>query len=130
MASDPLDALRLSLMQDILPVGMAVVERARRGGPRQVVEAFTGSDDPLGQLRQEGDPAARAVRESLDQIQPGLGNPVMKVEVRDIPSGEAVVATGVGEDPAAEAAAEREALSGALSRIAGRLAELERRLEA
>lgn len=116
-------------MQDILPVGMAVVERARRGGPRQVVEAFTGSDDPLGQLRQEGDPAARAVRESLDQIQPGLGNPVMKVEVRDIPSSEAMVATGGGDHAAAEATAEREALSAALTRIAGRLAELERRLD-
>jgi len=113
-------------MQDILPVGMAVVERARRGGPRQVVEAFTDSDDPLGQLRQEGDPAARAMRESLDQIQPGLGNPVMKVEVRDIPRSEAVAATGGGED----AAAEREALHGVLIRIAERLAQLERRLEA
>ena len=26
MAPDPLDALRLSLMQDVLPVGLAVVE--------------------------------------------------------------------------------------------------------
>ncbi|MCT0199137.1 hypothetical protein KQ313_05540 [Synechococcus sp. CS-1325] len=130
MAADPLDALRLSLMQDILPVGMAVVERVRRGGPRQVVEAFTGSDDPLGQLRQEGDPAARAVRESLDQIQPGLGNPVMKVEVRDIPTSEAVVASGGGSDPQADAEAEGDALNGALIRIADRLAELQRRLEA
>ena len=27
MAADPLDALRLTLMQEVLPVGMAVVER-------------------------------------------------------------------------------------------------------
>ncbi len=86
MAADPFDALRLSLMEDLLPVGIAVVDRARRGGPRQVVEAFTATDDPLAQLRQEGDAAAKKVRESLDQVQPGLGNPVVKVEVRDVPS--------------------------------------------
>jgi hypothetical protein len=130
MAADPLDALRLSLMQDILPVGMAVVERARRGGPRQVVEAFTGSDDPLGQLKQEGDPAARAVRDSLDQIQPGLGNPVMKVEVRDIPRSEAVVVSGGESDPQPDGEAERQALNSALIRIAERLALLQQRLEA
>ena len=106
-------------MQDILPVGMAVVERVRRGGPREVVEAFTGSEDPLAQLRQEGDPAARAVRESLDQIQPGLGNPVMKVDVRDIPR---------STDAGGGDAAEQEALTEALSRMAGRLAQLEQQL--
>lgn len=126
-------------MQDLLPVGMAVVERARRGGPRQVVDAFTGSADPLAQLKQEGDPAARAVRESLDQIQPGLGNPVMKVEVRDIPVSEAVTTspagpgtTGFGEGDFAEGDlnADREALHGALAGITARLALLDQRLEA
>ena len=50
MAADPFDALRLTLMQEVLPVGMAVVERARRGGPRDVIEAFTDFSDPLGTL--------------------------------------------------------------------------------
>jgi hypothetical protein len=59
MAADPLDALRLTLMQDLLPVGLAVVERARKGGPREVMAAFDGtSPDPLGTLRKEGEPAA------------------------------------------------------------------------
>ena len=31
-SDNPLDQLRLSLMQEILPVGLAVVERARQGG--------------------------------------------------------------------------------------------------
>ncbi|MCP9886951.1 hypothetical protein KBY96_03250 [Cyanobium sp. ATX 6A2] len=85
MAADPLDALRLTLMQDVLPVGMAMVERARQGGPQQVMAAFDGSSaDPLGQLRQEGEPAASRVRAQLDQVSPGLGNPVMQVEVRDV----------------------------------------------
>ena len=116
MASDPLDALRLTLMQEVLPVGLAVVERARRGGPRDVIDAFSGGADPLAQLKDEGEPAARQVRDRLDQLQPGLGNPVMKVDVRDVP----------GEPPAAE---DREELQRALARITDRLTQLERRLQ-
>ena len=79
---NPLDQLRLSVMQDVLPVGLAVLERARQGGPAKVVEAFTtGSDDPVDALRQEGEPAARSVRDQLDAVSPGLGNPVMPVAV-------------------------------------------------
>jgi hypothetical protein len=86
MAPDPLDALRLSLMQDVLPVGLAALERVRRGGPQELLAAFGGAEpDPLDRLRQEGEPAASKVRQQLDQVSPGLGNPVMKVEVRDVP---------------------------------------------
>jgi len=124
MASDPLDALRLTLMQEVLPVSLAVVERARRGGPRDVIEAFSAQDDPLQQLRQEGEPAARQVRESLDRLQPGLGNPVMKVEVRDVPADDQ-------PDVAAPAfeAHEREELQQSLVRIGARLTQLEQRLQ-
>lgn len=87
MAPDPLDALRLSLMQDVLPLGLAALERVRRGGPQELIAAFDGAEpDPLDRLRQEGEPAASRVREQLDQVSPGLGNPVMKVEVRDVPA--------------------------------------------
>jgi hypothetical protein len=86
MAPDPLDALRLSLMQEVLPVGLAALERVRRGGPQELIAAFGGVEpDPLERLRQEGEPAASRVRQQLDQVSPGLGNPVMKVEVRDVP---------------------------------------------
>ena len=127
MATDPLEALRLSLMQDVLPVGMAVVERARRGGPREVVEAFTEAADPLGRLRQEGEPAARDLRDSLDRLQPGLGNPVMKVQVREM---DAPLNTGLSDPSAtvADPVAERLALQQALLRISNRLALLEQRL--
>jgi hypothetical protein len=85
MAADPLDTLRLTLMQDVLPVGLAMVERVRKGGPQEVMAAFDGSSpDPLDQLRREGETAASQVREQLDRVSPGLGNPVMKVEVRDV----------------------------------------------
>ena len=116
MATDPLDALRLTLMQDLLPVGMAMVERARKGGPREVLAAFDGnSADPLGQLREEGEPIASQMREGLDRLSPGLGNPVMKVEVRD-----------VAAEPSSPADAQE--LSEALQRIASRLEELQRQL--
>jgi hypothetical protein len=116
MATDPLDALRLTLMQDLLPVGMAMVERARKGGPREVLAAFDGnSADPLGQLREEGEPIASQMREGLDRLSPGLGNPVMKVEVRD-----------VAAEPSSPADAQE--LNEALQRIAIRLGELQRQL--
>ncbi|MCP9850274.1 hypothetical protein [Cyanobium sp. Morenito 9A2] len=118
MASDPFDALRLALMQELLPVGMAVVERARQGGPRDVIEAFTASADPLNQLKQEGDTAARQVRERLDRLQPGLGNPVLKVTVRDVPN----------ERP--PGSPDTEELQRVLGRITEHLDLLEHRLDA
>jgi hypothetical protein len=116
MAADPLDALRLTLMQDLLPVGMAVVERARKGGAREVLAAFDGSSaDPLGQLRDEGEPIASQMREGLDRLSPGLGNPVVKVEVRD-----------VAAEPTSPA--DEQELCEALQRIACRLEDLQRQL--
>jgi hypothetical protein len=127
MAADPFDALRLTLMQDVLPVGLAVAERVRKGGPKEVLAAFDGrSADPLGSLREEGEPAARSVRENLDRLQPGLGNPVLKVEVRDVPA-EPSTAPGSGADGPPDDPRE---LQAALGRIAERLDQLERLLEA
>ena len=119
MAADPLDNLRLSLMQDVLPVGMAIVERARRGGVRDLVSVLTETPDPLTQLRQEGDQAARSVRDNLDRVQPGLGNPVMPVDVRPVPPDGPQ--SGDGEAAISE-------LQHTLSRIRGRLLLLDARL--
>ncbi|MFN7678974.1 MAG: hypothetical protein ACK5QW_10345 [Cyanobacteriota bacterium] len=132
MAADPFDALRLTLMQDVLPVGLAVAERVRKGGPKEVLAAFDGSNaDPLGRLREEGEPAAKTVRENLDRLQPGLGNPVMKVEVRDVP------VTSAPRDPGGDSAVpftntveeDPQELQAALARIAERLNQLERHLD-
>ncbi|MEA5390219.1 hypothetical protein VB738_02985 [Cyanobium gracile UHCC 0139] len=135
MAADPLDSLRLALMQDVLPVGLAVVERVRKGGPAEVLAAFDGtSADPLGQLRQEGEPAASQVRENLDRFQPGLGNPVMKVEVRDVGVEAGPVGPGPGATPPPWDAApppspaDPAELLAALERIEARLALLQSRL--
>ena len=130
MATDPLEAFRLTLMQDVLPVGMAMVERARRGGPRELVDAFTSAEDPLSRLRQEGDAAARDLRDSLDSLQPGRGNPVMKVQVRDIPTPATDTVPAAADAASLDPDAERRELQTALARIAERLALLEQRLSA
>lgn len=119
MAADPLDSLRLSLMQDVLPVGMAIVERARRGGVRDLVAVLSETSDPFSQLREEGDAAARSVRDNLDRVQPGLGNPVMPVAVRTAP----VDGGGSGDDQAGMAD-----LQATLQRIEARLLLLDQRL--
>ena len=80
--SQPLDSLRLALMQEVLPMGLAFVDRVRTEGPSKAVESVARGDDPLGDLREQGEAAAREVRERLDQISPGLGNPVMSVQVQ------------------------------------------------
>ena len=126
MAADPFDALRLTLMQEVLPVGMAVVERARRGGPRDVIEAFTDSGDPLGTLKQEGDGAARSLRDSLDRLQPGLGNPVVKVSVEEM--ADADQEPGAVAKPAAPTADDRLQLQQTLARVSSDLDELHQRL--
>jgi len=119
-SDNPIDQLRLSLMQDVLPVGLAVLERARQGGPGKVVEVFTaGSEDPIADLRQEGEPVARDVREQLDAVSPGLGNPVMPVSV----SVEDPVTVEESQDAPDD-------LLPTLRRIEERLEELRRRLPA
>lgn len=131
MAADPLDALRLTLMQDVLPVGLAMVERVRKGGAREVMAAFDGSSsDPLGTLREEGEPAATQVRAGLDNLQPGLGNPVVKVEVRDVPFQTAQPAAPAVDQPITPPQEDSAELQVTLVRIGSRLAELERRLVA
>jgi hypothetical protein len=90
--------------------------------------AFDGSSaDPLGQLREEGEPAASQVRENLDRLSPGLGNPVMKVEVRDVDEPGAATGSISQREGAPDPADERE-LSEALARIAQRLEALEQAL--
>ena len=107
-------------MQDVLPVGLAVLERARQGGPGKVVEVFTaGSEDPIADLRQEGEPVARDVRQQLDAVSPGLGNPVMPVSVSVEEPGTVEQRQDDSED-----------LLPTLRRIEERLEELRRRLPA
>ncbi len=123
--SRPFDAMRLALMQDVLPVGLALLDRARRGGPGRVVESFTTSPEPFSDLRSEGEPAARELRERLDQVSPGLGNPVMEVAVEV----EETIEETVEPELPVSAEDERLALQEALTRIEHRLVQLRQQLE-
>ncbi len=81
MPDSQFENIHLSFMEDFLPVGMAVIDRARKGGASEVLDGFSSSDDPIKKLREEGSSSAKSVREKLDQISPGLGNPVVDVQV-------------------------------------------------
>ena len=81
MPNSSLINIHLFFIEEVLPVGMAIVERVKKGGLEEVTEIFNTSDDPVNQLRAEGDLAASNLRERLDEISPGLGNPVINVKV-------------------------------------------------
>ena len=117
----PFEAFRLTLMQDVLPVGLAMADRVRQGGAAKVVESFTGSADPFGDLRDEGQASAKVVRERLDQVSPGLGNPVIEVsiDVDPEPASPPQVATTSDEG---------ESLHQVLARIETRLDQLQQHL--
>ena len=128
--NQPLDSLRLALMQDVLPMGLAFVDRVRTEGPAKAVESVARGDDPLRDLRQQGEAAAREVRERLDQISPGLGNPVMPVQVQvDEPvEPQDILDTEIAASGQAEASSEladSQQLHEVLSRIDGRLQSLD-----
>ncbi|MDI9405603.1 MAG: hypothetical protein QM522_02760 [Chitinophagaceae bacterium] len=126
MAADPFDALRLALMQDVLPVGLGAVDRVRKGGPAELLAALTaGEGDPVARLREEGEPAASRLRQQLDQLSPGLGNPVMKVEVRDVQPESPMAVSTVAADGSRPSDAE---LQCRLQLIEQRLRLLEQRL--
>ena len=63
MPDAPFQNLRFVLMQDLLPVGIAILERVRKGGIAEVSEVFNTEDDPVSKLRNEGDSAASVFRQ-------------------------------------------------------------------
>jgi len=76
-----LENIHLAFVEDLLPIGMAIFDRAKKGGAGKVIEGFTASNDPIKTLRAEGSFPAKLVRDKLDKIRPGLGNPVVEVKV-------------------------------------------------
>ncbi len=123
--SQPLDSLRLTLMQDVLPVGLAFVDRVRTDGAAKAVESVAKGENPLGDLRKQGEPAAREVRDRLDQISPGLGNPVMTVQVEvnePDPAAEVI-------DAATQASPEQDMSPKQLQEVLGRIEARLKRLD-
>ena len=80
MAKDQLRDLHLFAMESALPFGMGIINNARTGGLQKIINVIK-SKDPLTEFQVEGEPSAKRVRDKIDQWMPGLGHPVVSVNV-------------------------------------------------
>ena len=80
MAKDQLRDLHLFAMESALPFGMGIINNAKTGGLQKIMDVFR-SKDPFSEFQVDGETAAKAVRDQIDQIIPGLGHPVVSVDV-------------------------------------------------
>ena len=80
MAKDQLRDLHLFAMESALPFGMGIIKNARTGGLQKIMNVFK-LKDPLSELQVDGETSAKVVRDKIDQLIPGLGHPVVSVDV-------------------------------------------------
>ena len=80
MAKDQLRDLHLFAIESALPFGMGIIKNARTGGLQKIMNVFK-SKDPLSELQVDGETSAKVVRDKIDQLFPGLGHPVVSVNV-------------------------------------------------
>ena len=80
MAKDQLRNLHLFAMESALPLGMGILENAKTGGIQKVIDVLK-SEDPFSAFQVDGENSAKAFRDKIEQIIPGLGYPVVSVDV-------------------------------------------------
>mgnify|MGYP001400618479 CR=1 FL=1 len=80
MANDQLKDLHLKAMQSVLPVGMGIIKNAKAGGLKKIIDVLS-SPDPFSEFQVDGETSAKTLRDQIDQLIPGLGNPVVSVDV-------------------------------------------------
>ncbi len=80
MAKDQLRDLYLFAMESALPLGMGIFNNAKTGGLKKIVDVFK-SKDPYSEFKVDGETSAKIVRDKIDQVIPGLGYPVVSVDV-------------------------------------------------
>ena len=80
MAQDQLRDLHLFAMESALPVGMGIIHNAKTGGLQKIINVFK-SKDPFSEFQVDGETSAKTVRDKIDQLIPGLGHPVVSVDV-------------------------------------------------
>ena len=80
MAKDQLRDLHLFALESALPFGMGVIKNARKGGLKKILNVLK-SKDPFSEFQVAGENSAKIVRGKIDQFIPGLGHPVVSVEV-------------------------------------------------
>ena len=80
MAKDQLRDLHLFAMESALPVGMGIIHNVKTGGFQKIINVFK-SKDPFSEFQVDGETSAKTVRDKIDQLIPGLGYPVVSVDV-------------------------------------------------
>ncbi len=80
MAKDQLRHFHLFAMESALPFGMGIINNAKTGGFQKIIDVFK-SKDPFSEFQVDGETSAKTVRDKIDQVIPGLGNPVVSVDV-------------------------------------------------
>ena len=80
MAKDQLRDLHLFAMESALPFGMGIINNAKSGGLQKIIDVFK-SKDPISEFQINGKTSAKTVRDKIDQLIPGLGHPVVSVDV-------------------------------------------------
>ena len=80
MAKDQLRDFHLFAMESALPFGMGIVNNAKNGGFQKIMDVLK-SKDPFLEFQVDGKTSAKTVRDKIDQLIPGLGYPVVSVDV-------------------------------------------------
>ncbi len=80
MAKDQFRDFHLFAMESALPFGMGIIKNAKNGGFQKLIDVFK-SKDPFSEFQVDGETSAKALRDKIDQVIPGLGYPVVAVDV-------------------------------------------------
>ncbi|WP_269603991.1 hypothetical protein [Prochlorococcus marinus] len=80
MAKDQLRDFHLFAMESALPLGMGILKNAKNGGLQKIMHVFK-SKDPFSEFQVDGETSAKTFRDKIDQWIPGLGYPVVSVDV-------------------------------------------------
>ena len=80
MAKDQIRDLHLFAMESALPFGMGIIQNAKTGGFQKIID-IVKSKDPFSEFQVDGKTSAKKVRDKIDQWIPGLGYPVVSVDV-------------------------------------------------
>ena len=80
MAKDQISDLHLFAMESALPFGMGIINNAKTGGFQKIIDVLK-SKDPYSEFQVDGKTSAKIVRDKIDKLIPGLGYPVVSVDV-------------------------------------------------
>ena len=80
MAKAQVKDFHLFAMESALPFGMGIIKNAKAGGFQKIMDVIK-SNDPFSEFQVDGETSAKKVRDKIDQLIPGLGYPVVSVDV-------------------------------------------------